>query len=379
MKLVIAFAIGAVCCGSSGRTGAGVNPFAATVLEFAPAPGQFVNHPSFLDPSRALGAPSGGGTLQADNSSMVSLGGFGGYVVLAFDHTVLDDAANPFGLDGIVFGNALWANGDPNWRFAECGVIEIGRDTNGNGLADDAWYLIPGSHVVDPVGQYAVQTWDDNFGNPMYPPANPAWVPAGFSGVWTTDGYLLPGGTFNVQILENPNGAAAEVEGVWGYADHSPTLLLGDMDGDNAVDDAGILPEAFYTVPDNPFAVGMTPGSGGGDAFDIAWAVDPQSGAPAGLDGFDFIRITTGVNFVAGGLGEISTEIDAVADVSAGQLGDADGNGLFALGDFVVLDQCLAGPGVVSPPSPCRVMDLDQDGDVDLRDAAGFVELFDGD
>ncbi len=35
-------------------------PFAASVIEYAPAPGQFVNVDAFNDPTEALGPPSGG-------------------------------------------------------------------------------------------------------------------------------------------------------------------------------------------------------------------------------------------------------------------------------------------------------------------------------
>ncbi|MFQ5492135.1 MAG: hypothetical protein ACE5GE_15570, partial [Phycisphaerae bacterium] len=77
------------------------DPFAVAVVEFAPAPGQFVQNAQFDDPTRALGPPVGGGEAAADNTSVVSLGGFGGYIVLGFDHTVTDDAANPWGVDAI--------------------------------------------------------------------------------------------------------------------------------------------------------------------------------------------------------------------------------------------------------------------------------------
>jgi hypothetical protein len=123
-------------------------------------------------------------------------------------------------------------------------------------------------------------------------------------------------------IVVNPNGPNANVEGIWGYADTSPTLILGDTDADNAIDDPDLSPADFYTVPDDPLAVGIGPGygtrggkGGGGDAFDIAWAIDPSTGAPAGLDGFDFIRITTAVVRVDVLLGETSPEIGGVADV----------------------------------------------------------------
>lgn len=354
-------------------------PFANQVTAYDPAPGQFVNNSAFNDPTKALGPPSGGGTLSPDNSSVVSLGGFGGSITLGFDHTVGDDAGNPFGLDLIVFGNATWVADDPNRRWAECAQIEVSRDANTNGLADDAWFLIPGTHISDPIGQLEQQTWDDLFGDATFPPANPAWWPTGMVSPFVTAAYRLGGPIFDTSVLENPNGLAAEVEGVWGYADHTPTLLLGDMDVDNVVDDPNKAAEAFYVVPDNPFAVGITLGSGGGDGIDIAWAIDPVTGAAAGLNGIDFVRVTTAVNFVAGALGEISTEIDAVADVSEGFLGDADGNGVIEAVDAEILIDCLLGPQVLAPSSPCRVMDFDQDGDVDLRDGAALMEAFDAD
>lgn len=353
------------------------DPFATTVVSYDPAPGQFVNNAAFNDPTRALGPPSGVGTAAPNNASLVNVGGFGGSITLGFDHTITDDAANPFGLDFIVFGNAFWLAGDANRRWAECAHVEVSRDANGNSLPDDKWYLIPGSHITDPVGQTQSQTWDDNYGDATHPPANPAWWPAGFVSPFDTTAYRLPPGVFDVAVLENPNGLAAEVEGVWGYADHSPTLLLGDLDADNVVDDAGVTPDEFYVVPDNPFAVGVTHGAGGGDGFDIAWAIDAASGTPANLTGIDFVRITNGVNFMAGALGEISAEIDAVADVAAGMLGDADGDGDIDGDDAVVLIDCMLGPQVIAPSSPCRVMDFDQDGDVDLRDSASLMEQFD--
>jgi len=290
--------------------------FATAVVSHDPAPGQFVNDPLFCDPTRALGRPYGGGFTDSGNSSLVSLGGFGGSIVLAFDHTVRDDPANPFGLDAIVYGNSLYVGGTPNRRWAECGIIEISRDVNSNGLADDPWYLIPGSHISDPINQYEVQTWDDDVSDPTFPPHDASWIPPGRSGTWSTAGYRLPPQVFETIVVTNPNGPTATEEGIFGYADYTPTLKLGDMNGDNVIDDPTALPEVFYTRPDNPFVVGLTPGCGGGDAFDIAWAIDPATGEPAGLDGFDFIRITVGVNRVildtSPPLNELSTEIDAV-------------------------------------------------------------------
>lgn len=303
------------------------SPFAAELLSYRPAPGQFVQDPAFNNPQAALGPPVGGGTFDGDETKAVTLGGFGGVLVLGFDHTVRDDPRNPFGLDCIVFGNAFWAGGNVNRRWGEPATIEISLDVNKNGVADDPWFLVSGSHITDSLARWQSQTWDDDAGDPTYPPTEAWWVPFGEIGVWQTWGYRLPESPFEIGlILENPNGPFATEEGIWGYADCSPTLMLGDMDGDNVIDDEGITPEAFYTVPDDPFAVGVDAGSGGGDAFDIAWAIDADTGQPAALPGFDFIRITNATNVIFGPFGERSAEICGVSDVSPRPRGGVSGS-----------------------------------------------------
>lgn len=293
--------------------------FATSVLNFTPAPGQFINDPNFSDPTRALGAPVGGGLFAADNSKIVSLGGFGGSITLAFDSPVTDDPLNPWGLDAIVYANAFYAGTNPNRRFAEPATIEIARDTNNNHLADDPWFIIRAPVFPSiPASAQQSQLWDNNPSTPA-PPSNLTWYPAApafpsWPANYTTTALRLPA-IFEVIVLQNPNGLSATLEAHDALADFSPTLLLGDTNADDAVDNPVIDPAAFYTAPDNPFVVGISPGSGGGDAFNIAWAVDAATGAPASLASFDFIRITTAVNRVDPLLGEMSAEITAVADV----------------------------------------------------------------
>ena len=350
-------------------------PFATRVVDYAPAPGQWVNDFRFNDPSAALGQPFPGGLPSPDESSLVSLGGFGGSITLAFDHTILDDPLNSFGMDAIVFSNAFWVAGNPNDHWAECATIEISLDVNRNGLADDRWYLIPGSHINDLWGQFTSVTWDSDVNDDTYPPPYTSWIPPGFSGVWTTSGYLLPLDVFGVPLVTNPSSDPA-VEGIFGYAEYSPTLLLGDLDADNAVDDPNILPEEFYTVPDDPLAVGITPGSGGGDAFDIAWAIDPATGKSANLPGFDFIRITTAVNVVLGVIGEMSAEIDAVADAAPDPFGDFDDDGDIDLVDVAALQNCFGVADVLA--AGCDRMDREPDGFIDLVDAAQMFQRLTG-
>ncbi len=346
--------------------------FADTLLAYTPAPGQFINNPLFNNPARALGPPVGAGLSAPDNSKLVSLGGPGGSITLRFSPPVTDDPCHPLGLDAIIFSNAFWIAANPNRKWTEAGVIEISRDSNSNGLPDDPWFLIPGSHLPNsppssvPADTLQLFLWD-NSSSTSTPPANLDWYPSqqfypGFPPTFTSATFRLPS-LFDSPILQNPLGLDSTLEGVWGYADASPTLLLGDTDADDLIDNPALTPADFYTHPDNPFAVGITPGSGGGDAFDIAWAVDPLTGAPAELDRFDFIRITTSPNAIAGALGEISTEIAAVARVrpdpdffdlnhdSRADLedlynwhqspADLDGDSLITTRDRLLLTRCL--------------------------------------
>jgi len=343
-------------------------PFATVVVEYAPAPGQFVNVAEFSEPTAALGPPAGGGASTPNNESIVTLGGFGGYIILAFDHTVIDDPMNASGMDAIVYGNAYWVEGNPQRHWGECATIEISRDENGNGEADDAWFLIPGSHLSTTAALMEM-TWDDDIDDPAYPPDDPLWLPPGLSDMWTTDAYALSDAIFSAAVVVNPGGGG--IEGIFGYADYSPTLVLGDLDGDDVVDDAAMEPEEFYTRPDDPREVGMTPGCGGGDAFDIAWAVDPETGKPAELNGFDFIRITTAVDAVSPTFGEKSAEIDAVADVSPDPFGDVDGDVDIDLVDIAAMQNCFR---VTQVGVDCAVFEGDADGAVDLPDVALLLE-----
>jgi hypothetical protein len=131
----------------------------------------------------------------------------------------------------------------------------------------------------------------------------------------------------------NPNYDDADpnndnLEGTWGYAEYTPTLKLGDRDADNITNGFGdvndMAPELFYTIPDDPYTVGISLGTCGGDAFDISWAVEPNTWESATLESFRYIRLTTAVDESLGILGEISAEIDAASDVRP--YGDVNGD-----------------------------------------------------
>jgi len=166
-----------------------------------------------------------------------------------------------------------------------------------------------------------------------------------------------------VTVNPSPNPS---VEGVFGYADTSPTLVVGDLNADNVADDPTMTAEAFYTWPDDPQTVGVSPRAGGGDAFDVRWAVDPRTGDAANVPGFDFLRLTTAVDSVSPLFGEKSGEIDAVADVRPDPWGDVDEDDDIDLWDVAFLQACFA---ETSPGEECMLVDFGADSVIQLEDA----------
>ena len=371
------------------------DPFASSVIDislnapnypaYLPAPGQWVNklYPVFNDPNKALGPIQGGGTNDQNNDDIVSLGRLGGQIVLAFDHDVQDCPANPMGLDAIVFSNAVWVLLSPQLHFAELATIEIMPELNGNDIPGDAqgerWFLIPGSHLTGP-SDYRTITWDRSDPCLSGYPA-PFFFPDWPDSYQTGAHELTP--TYETvaslrMVLRNPNEFTdPNVEGYWGYAEYTPSLKIGDRNGDNNSAGTGdccdMPPELFYTVPDDPFTTGITPGSGGGDAFDIAWAVDPDTWQPAALQSFRYIRITAAVDDQDtdgdNSLEEISAEIDGIADVRP--VGDVDGDG-----DVDHIDVALFSATWLSEwgqPAFNPAADFVVDNKIDLNDYARFA------
>lgn len=240
------------------------------LFEFNPAPGQFINKsPGNLESAAGILGKKG----------MVSLGAWGGYVVLGFDHKVINTANTH---DIIIYNNAM-AN------FAEPGVVWVMEDENGNGKPDDNWYEIKGSASTSPgyIRNYTVTytrpdpitgdvPWKDNKGNTGVVKTNtfhkqsyfPLWIQGA---EYTITGTLLPSDNINMTNPSNITSAAFE----YGYADNTS----------------------------------------GGDKIDIANAID-ANGNSVSLQGVHFIKIQTGIQANMGWLGELSTEVLGVADAS---------------------------------------------------------------
>jgi len=273
--------------------------FVSKVLDYLPAPGQHTNFDF-------IGTPSAASSLVGTNKGMVSLGAYGGSITVYFAQGIQNDLANPYGVDFTIYGN-------PTLTWSEPGIIQVMKDENHNGIPDETWCEIAGSEHFwnTTASSYEVtyqnngQTqasdipWSDNMGSSGIIPENsfhqqPYYPKADLFPNIATDKYVLKGTKINGLIdLSNP-GEVISYHKAFGYADNTPVKSLTEK------------------LPDNPYT-SVIEGSGG-DAIDISWAVD-QDKKYVNLDEIHFVRIYTGMNALAGWLGEISTEITGIRDV----------------------------------------------------------------
>lgn len=286
------------------------SPYISDVLEYRPAPGQFIN--SIPKWEAGMGekemAHAAFDMIGDQNKSLLSLGGFGGYVVYKFDHIV----ENKPGRDFFIAGNAFYSDVDKYKKkhggSSEPGIVMVSFDDNLNGLADDTWYELAGSEYYKPqtIHNYSITyykpdpnktpvkdpndpnvidatyiRWTDNQGNEGYIPHNsfhsqpyyPEWIDA--------DSYTLTGTKLaNNAVDESHNGTMwVQYAFDWGYVDNKPV---------NKTDEE--------------------------NDFDISWAVD-ANGLPVHLKGISFVKVYTAENQVCGWLGETSTEFSESYDL----------------------------------------------------------------
>lgn len=290
------------------------------VLDFMPAVGQFTNTLPVYEEGdtqesmnqKVLAA------IGHNNRGMISLGGYGGYVTVGFDHTI----ENKSGLrDFRVLGNAFYAasNPDPDAPVGgscEPGIIRVAYDKNKNGRPDeDEWYEIAGSAHEDPAQEAWYQMGVDN-GNDMHL----------YTGYEIT--YYRPEKEPETAEEKQQYIRWADNQGNSGYkvknAFHNQPYFPQWFEGDeltfrgtclpqNGIDESGqgsyfVLYKFRYGYADNETNTKDE------SAIDIDWAVNDK-GQKVHLPGVDFIMIYTGVNQENGWLGECSTEISGVEDL----------------------------------------------------------------
>ena len=253
------------------------SPFAAEVVAFDPGIGGI---PGYDFPEAALGEPTrttGGSLFPAAvtpfqpaflASEVVSLG-VGGSIVLAFDHQVLDDPANPHGIDLLVFGNAFLSDlappaGVAGGLYAEGGRIEVSQD----GVV---WFDVDG---VEADGAMPTIGWLDagpyaevggrlptDFTRPVDPARGPLEM-AGLGHFEVIEMYDGSGGGAGIDLatlgldwirfvrLSNDGDVSTpEIDAIADVAPEESDGIVGDIDGNGAVDgiDLGLMLAAWGT------------------------------------------------------------------------------------------------------------------------------------
>ena len=262
------------------------------VFEYTPAPGQFINETKTggFDGTQTTPAKA---VAYAENrlqkKLFVSLGGFGGYIVVGFDHNVL----NFSGYDFAVESNAFDGSSEP-------AVVWVMKDENENGLPDDTWYELAGSETgkAETIQNYAVTyyrpsapkmavQWSDNQGGhgeigyiEAYHGQDyyyPAWIQG--------DSYTLTGTCLKARSYDDSGDGSHWVNPHfdWGYADN-------------------FSPEDFTTKDKS-------------NKFDISNAID-ANGTKVELDYINFVKVQSAINFQCGWIGEVSTEVFGFEDLN---------------------------------------------------------------
>lgn len=267
------------------------------VYQYMPAPGQFVNDATTM--KSEINSPTEAAAWaqsRLTEGSLVPLGAFGGYVVVGFDHSITNSGDYDFGVAGNAFVTTA-SQGSSN----EPGVVYVMQDSNGNGLPDDIWYELLGSESLAestirnyeityyrPIAAEQDVRWTDNCGNEgvvSYMKAfhdqayyYPMWIDG--------DSYTLSGTCLAPKTEQNDETSnwLNEPYG-WGYADN--------VGADNV--------KKGKTQQLNRFKISDAVGA------DLK---------PVNLKYIDFVKIQTGVNASSGWLGEISTEVCGVYDLS---------------------------------------------------------------
>lgn len=272
------------------------SPYLNKVYEFKPAPGQFTNEGgnSDLVKTDLLVGTAGEG--------LVSLGGYGGYIIFGFDHAV----TNGPGVDLGIYGNPLVGIG---MEFSEPGIVSVMQDKNKNGLPDDEWYELAGS-------DYDATTTIKNYKITYYKPAS------------LTD---------DIRWTDNQGKEGLVLRNQFHKQDYYPSWAT-----TNEISFTGTLVKNTLTagsiITNKPLGIGYSDNGSseylalqdqfgrGYNTFDLDWAID-SNGKKVALTTIDFVKVYTGQNSNGNPfspdnnnprsrfIGEISTEFAGAIDL----------------------------------------------------------------
>ncbi|MDO4510489.1 MAG: dockerin type I repeat-containing protein [Bacteroidales bacterium] len=358
-------------------------PFLTKVYDLMAAPGQFTNTMPKCSAGetkadvlkRAAEAICGryeeddwGDVEMIYKPGMISLGGYGGYVVVGFDHPVVNVKGD---YDFQIFGNGFMATGSTSGGSSEPGIVMVSYDANGNGLPDDPWYELAGSEYASPKTQH-------NFTITYYKPATDKedirWT-SNDANPDSISGYVYRN-TFHQQNY-------------WPlWAEGETLTFTGTKLANNAVDLSGTGSNWFQTCKawgyvDNRSDYDPLSGWEYDEAtmnrgFKIDWAVDAD-GTPVSLPMVHFIKVYNAMNQQCGWIGETSTEVAGGIDfhpqaaVPEPLKGDVNADGNVDVSDVTALINCILGQKSAGY-NPVAI-DVTADGNVDVSDVTALINL----
>lgn len=300
------------------------SPYISKVFDYLPAPGQFVNElPKYNtgDTYETMMAKTAT-ELVGEDANMITLGGWGGYVVVGFDHTIVNV---PGRRDFRILGNAFGANANPrpNAPFGgscEPGIVMVAYDKNKNGKPDDdEWYEIKGSGNFtaenEPWYSAAVTSKNDvrTFRNYEMTYHRPTTETPG-----TPQGYVSISNY--IHWTDNQGQQGYKIKNTYHAQSYYPAWVKDDKLtykgirlASNGIEESGqgsyyVLYAFRYGYVDN------YPNAHDNSGIDIDWAID-KNGNKVNLPGIDFVKIYNGIDQENGWLGEASTEIGRGEDL----------------------------------------------------------------
>jgi hypothetical protein len=379
----------------------GNHPWLTRVYEYRPAPGQFVN----TMPVARVGEPVDSvvarcraaicGHVDTISQSfhgqiitridtvwaggMITLGGYGGYVIVGFDHPVV----NSHSWDFDILGNAFYSDRMVSGGSCEPGIVMVGVDSDGDGVPSpgDQWYELAGSDYDHPMTQhdYQITYYRPDESKPRVPStSDPNLIDTTYIR-WTSND-VNPDSTGG--YMSRNKYHMQPYWPLWLQGEETLTFAGAKLRC-NAVDIGGNDGNAYFVqynlpwgyadnLPNNPShqpdVEGYNPG------FKIDWAVD-EHGRHVSLTHIDFIKVYNAVNQYCGWIGETSTEVAGAVDfhpdaeVPQALAGDVNGDGEVNINDVNALLDLIVDGGFIP------VADVNGDGEVGISDINAVIGI----
>ena len=276
------------------------------VVEYHPAPGQFVNILPEGDASASHEEMCRRCEEQMEDGNMVHLGAYGGYMTVKFDHPV----QNKRGSDFRIVGNGLYNIDYPLGGTFEPGIVYVGVGDDGQ---TRKWSARAGSdyctrEVHDFSITYRKPTAESGEHQQLHSTYDNY---IGWSCKWTDGNGTQRDSTGYHMKLDYHQ------QNYWPQWENKDELTFhGGRLPNNAKDESGkgslwIL----YRYAEDAYGYSnATPATDPYSTFDLDWAVD-DNGNAVSLDHCDFIRVMTGVFQHCGWIGETSTEVASFTDL----------------------------------------------------------------